>query len=601
MTRAELQRAVWNADIFVDFEHGLNVAVAKLRATLNDSVDAPKYIETVASEGYRFIGRVEDAFANVSTSASAQPAAKTDPIPIFMQDKPQAATPQDQETPSPIDVLLPSPRAHVKTLWKVAFFIFVTLITIIAMRWQKLGRTAPAAHEKVVVLPFENLTGDPDQEYLSDGMTEELSGRLGNLSPQRLGVIGRTSAMTYKHAQRTITQIGRELGVSYVLEGSVRRRGRKLRITSQLVNVNDQAHVWAQDYDRDVSDLLQMEDDVASEIAQQVGVSVSVSQATKAARKHIPNSEAHEAYLLARYWWNKRTPAGWKNAERYFRRAIQEDPEYVAAYAGLAECARIPSKDALAAARKAVMLDPNSGEARAALGWAELYKGLDVAAAEDALRSALNLDPNYAPAYHTYAAVLDMTGRLQEAIREEERAVQLDPLFLISRAALARLFSAAGQTERGAEQLNKIFAMEPRFPKAHEVLGDIYSERGMYKDAIREFQISEEYGGDKLPGLLGHAYARTGNRNQAVKIMAELKRSGNNYYDLALIEIGLGDKEAAIHCLQRQYKEELDDDGLLALRSEPRFVPLRSDPRFQDLLRRMKLVSESFPLKTQTL
>jgi TolB-like protein/DNA-binding winged helix-turn-helix (wHTH) protein/Flp pilus assembly protein TadD len=604
VTRAELQRAVWSEDVFVDFEHGLNVAVRKLRAVLNDSVDAPKYIETVAREGYRLIATVEHVFANVSTLASAQTVVQTDAIRVPVQGQPEAATSRDQEAQHPTDALLPWLQKRGKRWREVTVLTFVALIAITAMRffWRGLRGAPPAAAERVmiVVLPFENLSGDPDQEYLSDGMTEELSGRLGNLSPQQLGVIGRTSAMTYKSSQRTISQIGKELAVSYVLEGSVRRNGSKLRVTAQLVKVSDQAHVWAEDYDRDVSDLLQVEDEVALQIAQQVGVSVAGSQPAKASPKHLPNSEAHEAYLLGRYWWNKRTPAGWNNAVQYFRRAIEKDPEYAAAYAGLGECARIPREEALAAARKAVELDSSSGEARAALGWAELYKDLDVVAAEDALKSAIKLDPNYAPAHHTYAAVLDMTGRLREAIREEEQAVLLDPLFLISRAALAGLFSAAGQNERGIEQLKQIFAIEPQFPKAHEVLGDIYSRKGMYKEAIREYQISEQYGGDKLPGLLGYAYARAGNKDGAMEKLAELKtEKRNNYYDLAMIEMGLGDKDAAVAWLQRLYQEQVDDDGLVLLRCEPRFDPLRSEPRFQNLLRRMKLISESSPLKAE--
>lgn len=593
VTRGDLRGLLWSDDLFVDFEKGLNVAAAKLRATLNDSPEKPTFIETVPGEGYRFVADVNRVFSTVPVSEAGGKVIKDEGQTLALRSSTHSALPSNDPA-----LLPPSTGSSLTTQSRPArrgmvFLVYVAMTVLVATwAWRKLNKPATIHGGKVmlVVLPFENLSGDPAQEYLSEGMTEELSERLGNLNPQQLGVIGRTSAMTYKLSQKTISEIGKELAVNYVLEGSVRRNANNLRITAQLVKVSDQAHLWAQNYDRDVSNLLQVEDEVALEIAQQVGVSVAVSQPVKSFPAHIPDPEAHQDYLLARYWWSRRTPAGWRNAAQYFRKAIDKDPEYAAAYAGLGECARIPREEAIAAARKAVALDPNSGETRAALGWAELYKALDVVAAQDALKSAVNLDPNYAPAHHTYSAVLGMTGRLPEAIREEEEAVQLDPLFLISRASLAGLLSASGQNERGIEALKQIFAMEPQFPKGHEVLGDIYSREGRYMEAIREYQISEEYGGDKLPGLLGYAYARAGNRAAAMKILVKLKESGEDYYDLAIIEMGLDDKDAAIQWLEREYQEHEDDDGLLGLRSEPRFDPLRSEPRFQNLLRRMRLI-----------
>ncbi len=595
VTRTELQCSLWDDGVFVDFENGLNVAVKKLRAALSDSVDGPTYIETVAGEGYRFVAEIEQ----VSATATAPPSA-TAQSSMQLVDAPALQPEQGAER------LLPARGDRQfwlskRKVWPAAAVVVcVALLTIAVARQvrQRLRQPNQAHAGKImlVVLPFENLSGDPGQEYLSDGMTEELSERLGNLSPQRLGVIGRTSAMTYKHAPRTISQIGKDLGVGYVLEGSVRRNGSKLRVTAQLVEVSDQAHIWAEDFDREVRDLLQLEDEVAGEIARQVGVSIALGQSTKSLNLHTPDPEAHEAYLLGRYYWNKRTPAGWKTGEQYFRRAIEKDPQYAAAYAGLAEC-RIPKGEAQAAALKAVELDPTSGEARAALGWVELYRDLDLAAAERALKDAIRLDPNYATAHHSYSGPLEMTGRFQESIAEERQAATLDPLSLIIKAGLAEVLSLAGQNDRGVEQLNLIFAMDPQYPKAHEVLGTIYLRRGMYKEAIREYQASEQYGGTKLLGMLGYAYARSGKKDQALRTLSQLQElekksgSGGNYYDLALVEIGLGNKDGALASLEKMYQENVDDDGLLYLKCEPIFDPLRSDPRFQDLLRRMNFPS----------
>ena len=346
-TRSELQHSLWGEDVFVDFDTGLNVAVKKLRGALCDSIDGSAYIETVAGEGYCFVAAVEKVFAttangSVSTPPEPIPASPLPPIPVVSSL--QAPGPEVPFTPAiqaelnyvseeastvaegrvlrlEQEVHHPRPGGSLRQSWSqtrkagtvVAVVVCVVLIMITVVRLAGRLRQQPARVHggkiMVAVLPFVNLSGDPSQEYLSDGI-EELSARLGNLNPEKLGVIGRTSAMTYKHSSRTISQIGRELAVGYILEGSVRREGSKLRVTAQLVEVSDQAHVWAQNYDRNVRDLLQVEYDVASDIAQRVGVSVALGPPTESSHPHIPNPEAHEAYLLARYYWNKRTPAG---------------------------------------------------------------------------------------------------------------------------------------------------------------------------------------------------------------------------------------------------------------------------------------------------
>jgi len=309
-------------------------------------------------------------------------------------------------------------------------------------------------------------------------------------------------------------------------------------------------------------------------------------------RRHIPDPEAHDAYLLGRYYWNKRTPAGYRAGAGYFRRAIEKDPHYAAAYAGLAE-SRIPTSEAKAAALKAVELDPSSGEAQTALGWVELFREVDVPAAERTLNTAIELDPNYASAHHWYAFVLEATGRVAESKAEIAEAAKLDPLSLIIRLALAEALSGAGQQDAAVAQVKLVFDMDPHFPKGHETLGHIYERKGMYGAAIHEYEMSAQTGGDPLWAERGYLYAISGHKQQALSVLARLeemeRRSQVSPCDLALVNIGLGRKEEAIAWLQKASLKP--DDFWLSLQVDSRFDPLRSNPRFQALLRQMKLLS----------
>jgi TolB-like protein/DNA-binding winged helix-turn-helix (wHTH) protein/tetratricopeptide (TPR) repeat protein len=587
--RAELYRLLWGEEVFVDFEKNLTVAAAKLRAVLNDTVENPRYIETVAGEGYRFVAPVEQVFAPalpVALPYVERPAVSSSPVPNTENSRPG---PEAVSNRFRIRKWLQKQEVPVA----LATLICIALISfaVAKLRSGKTLRTDANHPGKMmlVVLPFENLSGDPGEEYLSDGITEELSAQLGNLNPAQLAVIGRTSAMTYKHSPKTISQIGKELGVAYVLEGSVRREGVKVRITAQLIQVSDQTHLWSADYDRDMHSLLQVEDEIAQEITRQVGVSVAVNSSPNFHR-HIPDPEAHKDYLLARYYWNKRTPAGRQSAEQHFRRAIQKDPQYAAAYAGLAECTPLP--EAEAAALKAVELDPNSGEVWTARGWVELFRQVDVPAAERTLKTAIELDPNYATAHHWYAGVLEATGQLPEAIAELKEATTLDPLSLIIRSALAHMLSLADQQDAAMAELKLVFEIDPQFPKAHEVLGGIYERKGMYREAIHELQLSlEASAGKEELAAIGYIYAISGNKQAALDVLKRLldmnNQSGYFALDIALVDAGLGRKEEAIQWMQTASLKP--NDGWLSLRTDQRFDPIRSDPRFQDLLRRMKL------------
>ena len=575
VTRAELHCALWGEDTFVDFEHGLNVAVKKLRVALCDSTDSPRFIETVSGEGYRFLAKVE-----LVPFGSFEPASiETAPASLVQVEHELMAA-----EASPLHR-----HGRKAALLLLAAIIVVALALAALMRrpWRAAAppRDTHSVKAMMVVLPFQNLSSDPGQEYLSDGLTEEVSAQLGNLDPGRLGVIGRTSAMTYKNSRVTISEVGKQLGVDYVLEGSVRRDGSKLRVTAQLIEVANQAHVWAESYDRDMRDLLQLEADLAGTIAREVGVSIALARPNPAGTRR-PNPEAHEAYLLGRYYWNRRAQGDWKVAEGHFRRAIRLDPQYALAYAGLAEC-RISKEEAGAAALRAVELDPASAEARIALGWVELYKNFDLAAGGRAFRSAVQLDPNYAPAHHSYGEFLAMVGRFEEAIAEKRETVILDPLSARFRGALVELLALAGRDEAARLEMQKLLDLQGDSPLTHLSLAEMHLREGGYVEAIRELEIYAKHGDDPILGRLGYAYAKCGRRKDAKRILAELRKlEGDRSMDIARVEIGLGHKDEALSRLGETYQAREDDD-LLWTKVDPVFDPLRSDRRFEELLRRM--------------
>jgi len=348
--------------------------------------------------------------------------------------------------------------------------------------------------------------------------------------------------------------------------------------------VSDEAHVWAASYDENLGDLLKLERELATEIARQVGVSIAIGQVKKPVQLHEPTPEAHEAYLLGRYHRYKRTTEGWKTAEEYFRLAIQKDPNYAVAYAALAEC-RIPRDKAQAAALKAIALDPNSGEAYTALGWVEMYRYLDRAAAAPSFRQAIELAPNYAQAHYSYAESLHP----YDSINEVKEAISLDPLSPLFHSGLAEMLLATGQFDDAIKQLRTVFELDPKFAVAHGTLGEIYTQEGKFKEAIQEFQIEQKLGGNHELGRIGYAYAHLGNKKETLRILSQLEAQEDETsgvsFDLAVVELGLGNKEKAIAWLQK-LSEERNDDSLLSLPTDHVLDPLRTDPRFQDIVRR---------------
>ncbi len=457
----------------------------------------------------------------------------------------------------------------------------------------------------LAVLPFENLSGDPDQEYFSDGLTEEMITQLGRLDPQRLGVIARTSVMPYRNSEKGIDCIARELGVDYVIEGSARRSVNRVRITAQLIRARDQTHLLAETYERSTADILSIQTEFAERVAQSFTIDLLGGRLHAAPLPTI-NPDAHEAYLKGRFWFNKRTEEGFLKAINHFRRAIEIDPQYAVAHAGLAEVfvvvglyGMLPPKEtyerAKAEAKRALQLDARIAEAHAALGFAKLRYEWDWKGAEADHLRAIELDSNYATAHLWYGLFLAAMERFDEALAELKHARQIDPLAMATNAHLGWILYLSRQYEQAAEQLGNSLEIEPNFPLARFFLGFAYEQQGRYADAIGEFEKASELTGGHPGALagLGHAHALAGNRTEAQKYLARLEKdAGRRYvspYFIALVYVGLGDTDEAFRWLDTACEHR--SDWLVHLKIEPALDPLRSDPRFDKLVRRVGLPS----------
>ncbi len=456
----------------------------------------------------------------------------------------------------------------------------------------------------LAVLPFENLSGDPKQEYFSDGLTEEMIARLGSLNPQRLAVIARSSSMRYKHTSLGVTQIGRELGVDYVLQGTVRRDGADVRVTSELVQVRDQTHLWSRSYQRQLGDILALQGDLAQAVAAEIQVQLTPAQQTHLAGGHPTTPEAHEAYLKGLYFWNKFNEQSMREAITYFQQAVNLDPAYAEAYARLGSCygilgnfSAIPPSESFprnkVAALKALEIDDTVSEAHAQLAFATMFYDHDWPRAEKEFRRAIELNPNNPNAHRGLAQYFVSNARFDEALAEIERARELDPVSLGINSDKGWYLHFARKPDEAIAQLRKTLELDPNFAVAHFVLGNAYELRGDYDRAIAEYQTNialSEPLSSRL-GSLGHAYAMTGRKKEARQILSQLNEfSRHGYvspYHTALVYVALGERDAALAWLEKAYNDHFWMTAFLKV--DPRLDSLRSDSRFQDLLRRVGL------------
>src|SRR5271168_2802163 len=588
VTREELQRKLWPADTFVDFDHGLNKAINKIREALGDSAESPRFIETVTRRGYRFLADVKivDAAAARGQEVGAGTGAPVGAVG-------PAAAVEEAALPR----FRPVPLA-----WKICAVALLVLIAGFVIWKLRRGGGGTPVIRSLAVLPLESLSNDASQDYFADGMTDELISDLGQISALR--VISRTSVMSYKHARKPLPEIARELNVDAVVEGTVLRSGDRVRISAQLIEAASDKHLWAQSYEGELRDTLELQSKVARAIADQIQIKLNPQE--RAALKNVKqvDAQAYESYLKGRYFWNKRTADGLKVARAYFDQAIEEDPKYAEAYSGLADTyallgdwqyAVMTPREALpkakAAASKALQLDDSLGEAHNSLAFCLDGFDWDLDAGGKEFRRAIELNPGYATGHHWYAWHLSLLGQYDQAIAEMKKAENLDPLSLIINADFAELLVLAHSYDESIEQSRKTIAMDPNFALAHNQLAQAFLEKQMNAEAVAELQkaLALSPGSPTIMANLARAYVASGKRSSAEQLLGELKKRSSpiaSYApEIAVIYAALGDKDQAMKWLEKGFEERFNPGVLL----RPGLDPLRADPRFVAMVHRIGL------------
>ncbi len=603
VTREEIRERLWTADTFVVFDDGLNTAIKKLRAALNDSADNPRFIETIPRRGYRFLAPVTTPVAIRGIETAER---KETSLPGI-----ESRVATQEIAPTTTSSEISSNRARKARPWArtrpiIAVLSLALCIAVLfgfLFKGRMLSRRLFASEKAtLIVIPLDNLSGDPQQDYFSDGFTEEISTQLALLAPDRLGVIGRLTALKYKHSGKDIAQIAREIPVQYVLEGSVRRDQKRCRVTVQLIEVAHQTHVWAEEYDRDLGDTLGLQREIATAVARQIKLKLTPEEERKLIAGLPMSAEAHDAYLKGLYEWNKRTEKGFRSAIKYFEEVLRIQPGYAPAYAGLANSYNLMGQYGFARqaevypkakdyAQRAVELDGTLAEAYTALADVEIKYDQDWRSGERDFVRAIQLNANYATAHLWYAEdYLTFAGKTEEAVAEVKKAQEIEPLSPVVGTIVAETYFVARNYDETIREAKRVLEMEPTFVPALAQLGMAYEQKGMFPEAIAAFQKGIEISNSSFAyGLkvnLAHAYALSGRKSEARNILSEMLAESRKHYfppcGIALVYTGLGEKDSALEWLERCGQVE----NLPNLRVDPRFDSLRTDRRFQELLRK---------------
>jgi len=488
----------------------------------------------------------------------------------------------------------------------VSLAIVCVLSLFASWGWRRTSSAPTVSERKTVlaVLPFDNLSRDPDQEFFNEGLTQDIVAQVGKLNPDRLTVIAHSSVAKYKGSTLSAKEIGKELNADYLVQGSVRRAADRVRVTVELIQAQDQTDIWTESYDRELKDVLAVQDSVVRSIASQIHIALTEEQEKRLATPRQLSPAAYEAYLKGRYYWNKRTGESMQKAERYFQQAIDYDPTYAAAYSGLADCNsgltwhgfKAPTEalpKAYAAARKALEINPESAEAHASLGLAMSHRW-DWTGAEAEFRRALQLDPQYANAHHWYGDYLSIRSRHDEALAEAKHALELDPLNLMISTWIGLRYYLARDYSRAIEQNRNSVELDPNFASAHLLLGEDYVQAGLRSEAVDELKRAAHLSGDSpiYRAQVAVALALAGRNREALRIAHELETiSRKRYvspYGLAQTYAALNKKEDTFKWLQAAYDDHAVWMGYLAV--DPIFDRYRSDQRFQEFLRRIRLL-----------
>ncbi|MGC2467431.1 MAG: winged helix-turn-helix domain-containing protein [Candidatus Acidiferrum sp.] len=587
VTKEELLQAVWG-DTFVE-EGNLTQYISHLRKALDDNSEDTRLIVTIARKGYQFTADV--------TVAEAADTARQAAVPVSTPESSLDNTQHVLERPA--HEAAPKTPKH----WRNAGVLAASTVILAAVAytsWRHFRPMTPPTSQKIMlaVLPFENLTGDPNKEYLADGLTEETISQLGRLNPEQLGVIARTSVMGYKHKNERLDQIGHDLSVQYVLENSLRESGNHVRLTAQLIQVKDQTHLWSQDYDYPVNDFLTVEDDVAKAVVQQIRLRLTSKQKAALAQSHQVNPEAFDAYLQGHYYFERDSDKDTDMAAKYFERATQLDPSYALAWVGLSRARNwqaatglIPAEEGHRLAREAVeralALNPNLAEAHAQMGRIKRQVDFDWAGADASIQRAIALEPGNPEIVLSAASLAAILGRLDEALQLAHRAIDLDPLNARSWEGLGELEFRGGKLDEAKADLKKAHELRPDDFLSTTFLSEIYVMQGRPQDALPEI---ERVGYDPVRAFLhAIAYHALGREKESDTALRELiaKYQATNPYQIAEIYAFRNQSDEAYEWLDRAYAKHNDD--LIFTKVDPLLKSLHNDPRFPAFLKKLKL------------
>src|ERR1700730_19199670 len=603
VTRDELRERLWPGDTFVDFDHGLKNGVMRLREFLGDSSDSPRFIETLPRRGYRFIAPIEEIPAPGQVGHAGELRETQAIVRAAHSDVAHGLAPNGGQVP-----VGANPKSWL-TLPRIALLSAAVLVlavgsglTVHYVRGMESGRVNSAHTMALVVLPLENLSGDRDQDYFADGMTDELTANLAKI--RSLRVISRSTAMAYKGTHKPLSDIARELHVDAVVEGTVLRAGDRVRITAELVQVSTDHHLWADTYESQLGDVLALQNRVSSAIVDQIRINLSPEDKQRLATNPSVSPAAYEDYLKGRYYWNRRSTEGFTKAIGYFEDATRRDPQYALAYAGLADCygiigatiyGSLPAAEAApkakAAAIRALEIDPTLAEAETSLATAKFNYDWDWAGAAQGFQQAIQMDPRYATAYQRYSLYSIAMGRFDESLEQIKKARELDPLSISINSSLGWRLYLARQYDHSIAQLRDTLELDPSYEWPHFILGQAYEQKREFNLARAELQKAVEFcrASALLCLALAHADALSGNQEEALRLLQQLMAQSRKQYVspfyVAVVYIALGKTETAMDWMEKAFADH--SNGLVFLKVEPELDPVRSNPRFIELQKRL--------------